>query len=408
MSDKNLLTLAEERASDILQNQLSKDLCYHNYDHTKMVVEMVREIGEAEQLSADELEIVLIAAWFHDTGFVELYDGHEAYGAKLAESFLKTHNATAEKIELVNECILVTEIAKTPENKLQQVMRDADISHVAKKEYEEYSSRLREEWGVVMDKHYSDIEWYEISMNFLSNIAFYTSYGKEVLNAKKEKVREKLKNKLKKAQKNTDNTLMSELGVSPEELKSMKKKLLKAQGTPERGIETMFRLTSKNHITLSTMADSKANILISVNSIIISIIIGALMQKLDSNPHLIVPTIMLLTVNLGAIVFSILSIRPNITKGKFTREDIENHRTNLLFFGNFHKMKRDDYHWGMNRLMENKNFLYSSLIDDIYFLGVVLAKKYQLLRTAYTIFMFGIIVAVVAFAVSNFFVQPDI
>jgi len=169
----------------------------------------------------------------------------------------------------------------------------------------------------------------------------------------------------------------------------------------------MFRLTSKNHLTLSGMADSKANIMISVNSIIISILIGALMQKLDSNPHLITPTIILLSVNLGSIIFSILSIRPNISRGLFTRDDIENHRTNLLFFGNFHKMKREDYHWGMNQLMDNATFLYSSLIDDIYFLGVVLAKKYQHLRTSYNIFMYGIVVAVIAFVISNFFAEPS-
>ena len=132
------------------------------------------------------------------------------------------------------------------------------------------------------------------------------------------------------------------------------------------------------------------------------------MQKLDSNPHLIVPTIILLLVNLGSIIFSILSLRPNVTRGMFTREDIENQRTNLLFFGNFHKMKREDYQWGMNQLMENASFLYSSLIDDIYFLGVVLAVKYKHLRTSYNIFMYGIVVAVIAFVLSNYFALPKI
>ena len=122
------------------------------------------------------------------------------------------------------------------------------------------------------------------------------------------------------------------------------------------------------------------------------------MQKLDSNPHLIVPTIILLLVNLGSIIFSILSLRPNVTRGMFTREDIENQRTNLLFFGNFHKMKREDYQWGMNQLMENAS----------YFLGVVLAVKYKHLRTSYNIFMYGIVVAVIAFVLSNYFALPKI
>ena len=113
-------------------------------------------------------------------------------------------------------------------------------------------------------------------------------------------------------------------------------------------------------------------------------------------------------VNLVSMVFSIISIRPNVTKGLFTREDIEQHKANLLFFGNFHKMKRDDYHWGMNRLMENASFLYSSLIDDIYFLGVVLAKKYRYLRYSYNAFMYGIVIAVIAFIISNILVFTSV
>ena len=68
-------------------------------------------------------------------------------------------------------------------------------------------------------------------------------------------------------------------------------------------------------------------------------------------------------------------------------------------------MKREDYHWGMNKLMESSNFLYSNLIDDIYFLGVVLARKYKLLRTSYNIFMFGMIIVVIAFIVSLSYVE---
>lgn len=405
MENNIILSKAEEFVTEILQSLDSSKLTYHNFDHTKMVVDAAIEIGQAEKLSEDEMETVLLAAWFHDTGFRDTYDGHELRSSAIAEEFLKSHSMSGEKIEGVKACILVTQLGEIPQNKLEKVIRDADIYHVTKNNYEDFSSKLRNEWAQILGKHYSDMEWCEMSLNFLISIKFNTTYGDEVLCDLKETVQGKLKKKLKKIKKNIDDSMMDELGINPDELKAMKKKLLKAEGKPDRGIETMFRLTSKNHITLSTMADSKANILISVNSIIISILIGALMQKLDSNPHLIIPTVILLSINLGSIVFAILSIRPNVTKGLFTREDIEEHRTNLLFFGNFHKMKREDYHWGMNRLMENKSFLYSSLIDDIYFLGVVLAKKYRLLRTAYNIFMFGIVISVIAFTVSNYFAE---
>jgi hypothetical protein len=253
----------------------------------------------------------------------------------------------------------------------------------------------------------SELDVLQIYLENILKYNFYTSYGQEILLPARDKLKAKLEKRINKITKAIDESLSIDLGVTAAQLKALKKKLQKAEGRPERGIETMFRLTSKNHLELSGMADSKANIMISINSIIISVVLGSLMNKLDTNPHLIYPTVILLAVNLSALVFAILSLRPNISDGKFTRDDIENQRTNLLFFGNFHKMSRADYHWGMNKLMENANFLYSNLIDDIYFLGVVLARKYKLLRTSYNIFMLGIVVAVIAFLISlNFAEEP--
>ncbi|MEM6524715.1 MAG: Pycsar system effector family protein [Bacteroidota bacterium] len=268
--------------------------------------------------------------------------------------------------------------------------------------YFESLKALRKEWEATQNKVYTDLEWYQLNVSYLTEHTYLTGFGKDYLQPKKERAIELLSTKLAKLEKTFDKG-MAEMGMTKDDLKRYKKKLLKAEGRPERGIETMFRLTSKNHISLSGIADSKANIIISVNSIIISVLIGTLMQKLDNNLHLIPPTIFLSIVNVTSIVFAVLSVRPNISKGTFTEDDIRTGKTNLLFFGNFHAMKRDDYHWGMNRLMENGHFLYSNLIDDIYFLGVVLAKKYKYLRRSYTIFMVGITISLALFILSNFF-----
>ncbi|MEP2025305.1 Pycsar system effector family protein, partial [Reichenbachiella sp.] len=186
----------------------------------------------------------------------------------------------------------------------------------------------------------------------------------------------------------------------------LEKKLEKAtnkENKPTRGIETMFRTTSKNHLDLSAMADNKANIMISINSIILSIIVSVLIRKLEEYPHFIIPTLIMTVVCLVTIVLSILATRPNISKGKFTQSDITNKRTNLLFFGNFHKMSLSEYEWGMNELMNDSSYLYGSLIKDIYYLGAVLGKKYKRLRVAYTVFMFGFVVAVLSFIVAEVF-----
>lgn len=170
----------------------------------------------------------------------------------------------------------------------------------------------------------------------------------------------------------------------------------------ERGIETMFRTTLNNHNNLSGLVDNKANILLSVNAIIISVSLTTIIPKLDnpSNAHLIIPTLILVISSVIAITLAILATRPTVTKGSFTRSEVAEKKVNLLFFGNFYKMSYDEYNWAMNELMKDKEYLYNSMIKDLYYLGIVLEKKYSLLRVAYTIFMFGMIISVVAFLIA--------
>ncbi len=168
----------------------------------------------------------------------------------------------------------------------------------------------------------------------------------------------------------------------------------------ERGVETMFRNVMRTHVEFSSMADSKANIMISVNTLLLTAIIAVLARKLDSNPHLIIPTAILTLVSLVTLIYATLVTRPKITQGTFTKDDIENKKANLLFFGNFYKMKLDDFTWGMKSLIEDKDYLYGSMIKDFYFLGQVLGQKYRYLRVCYSIFMYGLVVSVIAFTIA--------
>jgi hypothetical protein len=157
---------------------------------------------------------------------------------------------------------------------------------------------------------------------------------------------------------------------------------------------------------LSEMADNKANILITINSIILSVVVSVLVRKLEEDPRLVIPTIMLIVVCLATTVFAILATRPNVTQGKFTRDDIKSKRTNLLFFGNFHGMQVDDYEWSMKEMMKDSDYLYGSMIKDIYFLGKVLGRKYRRLRVAYNIFMFGFVLSILSFIIA-FMTSPS-
>jgi hypothetical protein len=170
----------------------------------------------------------------------------------------------------------------------------------------------------------------------------------------------------------------------------------------------MFKISSTNQQRLSDLADNKAHILITENSIILSAILSLLLRKLTENHFLIFPTAIILSVSLAAMVFAILATRPSVPHGISTREQINRNEVNLLFFGNFYRMPVDDFRYGMGKMMESSDILYHSLITDLYMQGVVLGKKYKLLRISYNIFMYGLVVSVIAFAVAAtmFIKQP--
>jgi hypothetical protein len=168
------------------------------------------------------------------------------------------------------------------------------------------------------------------------------------------------------------------------------------------GVQTMFKNSSSNHQRLSMMADNKAFIMITVNSIIISVAIGLFIGKFVQIPHIIWPTILLVLVNIAAIIYSVLATRPNIPSGTFTREQVDNKTVNLLFFGSYYKMTLPEYEYGIRQMMDDSEFLYGSLIKDIYWQGRTLGRKFRLLRISYDIFMYGIALSVAGYLVASF------
>lgn len=282
-------------------------------------------------------------------------------------------------------------------NKLEdeQVKLIYDVRHsiYASKLLLKVENALRQELAAEQGQEFSDVEWLEHLDTLLRKQGFYTAYGR-IYSEGIEKNRERLAKQAKKRERKMDAALQQELDVDAWELKELKKKYAKIMHRAERGIETLFKLTSKNHYTLNTMVDRKANILISINAIILSIILGTLLNKIYEDPHLIVPIVMLLTTNLVSIVYAILATRPDLDHGGITDPPSPHH---LLFYGNFHSMKEGQYVDGMNDLMNNADELYNSLGKDIFYLGKNLKKKFTNLRRSFNVFMYGLISSVIVF-----------
>ncbi|WPR70275.1 DUF5706 domain-containing protein [Flavobacterium sp. NG2] len=386
----HLIDQTESFVCNLLKDKLSISFTYHNCNHSLVVVNAVKEIAESQGITGSDYEALVVAAWFHDTGYIKGCTKHEDSSVEIATEFLKEQGQSDEFIQKVNSLIQATVYNYVPQNELEKIIRDADYSHFGDKKYFVYCELLRDEWEVTMKKKFTDEEWSKENLNILEHgHQYYTDYAIQHWQPIKE---ENIKLIKKMIQENPLDVIDSS------SVKKTKKKKAK-KDKPDRGIDTLFRITLSNHTRLSGIADSKANILLSVNAIIISIALSSIIPKLDSpgNAHLILPTFVLLMFSVVSIIFAILSTRPKVTTGTFTREDIDNQKVNLLFFGNFYKMPVEEYQWAVNEMMKDRDYLYNAMIKDLYYLGVVLEKKYRLLRITYNIFMIGIIISVIAF-----------
>ncbi len=384
---------AEKFVTNLLENELNPNFLYHNLKHTQRVVKSTKELLNSFDFKADENEQLLIAAWFHDTGYIKGVTNHEENSCKIASEYLSKEGYP--EVGKVSELIMATKRHHEPQNLLEEIIRDADASHFAQKSYWETTDFLKEELSLLGIANYSNKEWRNQNIKMFRNEhQYYTEYAKENWESTKQK---NLKQLLK--DKKTEKEI-----AKKEQLKAKYK-----SESPDRGIQTLFRVTLKNHLTLSDIADTKANILLSVNAIIISVALSNLIPKLDnpSNTYLIYPTLIFITFSVISMVLAVLATRPNVTSGKFSKEDVEMKKVNLLFFGNFHKMSLSEYEWAIQELVKDNKFIYSSLTKDLYFLGLVLNRKYKILRLTYTIFIIGIVVSVLAFGIAFRFFGPD-
>ena len=390
----SLIDEARKEVENILKELNPEIFKYHNLDHTLEVVQAAEEILSKTDFTEEEKEIVLVAAWFHDAGYSINYFNHEESSKKLAREFLLKQGWENEKIRKVEDCIEATCFPQKPKDKLAEVLCDADMSHLRDSDYLEKSENLRQELSIINKITIKKSFFCKKTLAFMNDQHFFTEYAKKNFEPGKKKnwleMQEKVKDKRDK------NKIL--IDKQRDKIEKLEERLSK-KSSPERGIESMFRMTARNQINLSSIADNKANILITVNSIIISVLATFVQRIVAENSEMLIPMLIILSTSLLTIIFAILSTRPKLSTGRFTREDIEQKRVNLMFFGNFYDMNYEEYEWAVKEMMKDYEGLYSNMIKDQFSLGVVLAVKYNRIRIAYNIFMFGLITFVLSIIV---------
>ncbi len=400
-----LLQAVEAYVEKYIQEEVDPDFVYHNFQHTCAVVEAAKELADHYDVTEQDRLAIVLAAWFHDTGYSGGWENHEERSVDIALKWLNEQEVDDRELcDTIVGAIRATKMDQKPNTFLEEIVADADLSHLGDLSYWDRCGRVRQEFALTRDLNMSEQEWVDFELGFMLNHEYYTEAARELYGDRKSKHVKQLYKRKKALYPDQTPTNLKELELAKKKKKkakknkkTTKKKAEAAEFKPGRGVETMYRATYRTHVNLSSIADNKANIMLSVNAIVLSVVVANLATKLDSNAHLVIPTIILVGVCLSSLFYAIQATRPKVTEGKSSMEDIKARRSNLLFFGNFYNMPIDDFHYGMMEMIRDEDFLYSSMTRDLYYLGVVLAKKYTFLRICYNIFLFGIIIAVIAF-----------
>lgn len=402
MNYDELLKKVAEHVTLLYVEHHGERLAYHNQAHVTRTLDIVKKIAAWHKLDERSHFIVCAAAWFHTIAY--LYPGvedHERKSAEMAGDFLKNLSVDETTVTEVKNAILATRIPQMPVTLTEKILCDAELFNLGTPAFKKYNNRLRKEYETRTGK-IKGSEWRARTIALLESHQYHTDYCRLLLDETKAENLEQLKQRQEEetppdaetASGNISTAKAKDLGQNLDENKQNRPR------RPNRGVETMFRVAFASHQKLSALADNKAHIMISVNSIIISVTIGLVLNNFSADSYFIIPTVILLLVNVLTIIFSVLATRPKIHNGFFTKEQLEQKRVNLLFYGSFYKMKHNDYQKAMRGMMENSDFLYDTMIKDIYWQGVVMGRKFRLLHNSYNIFMYGIAIAVIAYVIT--------
>ena len=379
---------AEKYVKHLLADQLNNNFLFHSQGYTNNLVKKANLILDEDTTIKVDKNLILVSVWFLNAGYAKSYDDYIQESSKLALEFLENEGVDNSTIKTVCNLIINAWQDDKPKSDEEAILKDVRTSFYASSDFDELLQLLRLELEN-FNKTVPDLETWR--MNYVEKLriehSYFTDYAKENWQEKKE------------------SNILSLISSLQKMDKTEKKEILKARlkdESPQRAIQSLYRIELRNHIKLSDIADTKANILLSVNAIIISLLLANLLPKLDSpsNSYLIYPTVIFILFSIASMIMSVLATRPKVDNSNLVDDDIKKKDTNFLFFGNFHSMELNDFKSKLKDIIKDKESIYDSLSMDLYYLGKVLQNKYRLLRWTYTIFLVGVILSVIAFGVA--------
>lgn len=384
-SSATILEVVDTHLREWFPRNMPPAYIFHNFHQAQDVAKMVAKLGKKEKLPNEQIEIISLAGWFSFTGLPNGKANYQMASAGKAADFLSEHAYPTDRIKRITDLILSTAPDRIPVSKAEKVLDDAIHAYLGDKAFSSKAKLLRLEKERTRGSAYSEKEWSEFILTKLLHHNYYTKWAKRKLGKRK-----------------LDHIATEQKRSFKAREKTLKKKTGKNLG---RGVDTLYRTTFRNHINLSQIADGKANMMISINTIVLSILIAASGAGISltedffstSGFYLLLPIVLLLLSSLTALVFAVFSAKPTVTHFKVKPKDPK--RFNLLFFQNFLQLPKENFVDYLSKLKQDQNRLYDDMARDLYQLGAVLQKKYHLLSLSYNTFVGGLILSVLSFII---------
>ncbi len=386
--DVDTSTLARQFVLNLFNQKSDSRLVFHSYRQANEIVKTVNVLAEANGSTEGEWEVAVLGAWFYNVGYLFDYQNPAPKSMELAGKFFAAYDFTKSKKALILEAIQMVHTNEPPKKAAVQMLSDAINSVLYGETFFENVPLLQLEQEFLLNRQFDRTEWSQSLMGKLRAARFYTSHAKVNFEPVVARHIVELKKRLEK-QKRREQPSVSE---SDKMFGNLEPRI-------NSGVQTFFRTNYRTHINLSAIADQKANIMISVNAILISVIISVISYRnmTETNPAILMPVVIFLVTGLASLIFAVLAARPKVTSLINDGTPIDEAKKNIVFFGNFVNLKIEKYEELLEEMFKDTELLYGNLSRDLYYLGKVLDKKYRFLSISYNIFMVGFVATVLTF-----------
>jgi len=370
-------------------------LVYHNYPQTITILDTIQKIGKAQKVTTQVQETAMLAAAFSAIGYLEDYQNPRSAAIQSARTFLHQHEYAPESIKQVTQTI-ESAFRQKPGTAAEALLLDATASVRYGDDFDNQNALLRLELELMEQQKLGKTAWRKRQLDELMQVQFFTPYGKIHFAPKLAQHILKLKKQVEKAKPSLPKKATPTLPDRPfQQLDT---------DTPNRAVQTFFRTTYRVHINLSAIADNKANIMISVNAVLVSVLITFLSYRNigETQPRILLPIILFIVTGLTSLTFAVLSARPKVTRLNAEQSDPVKIRRNVAFFGNFVNLELNQFEEAMDAMLRDDELVYGNMSRDLYFLGKVLDRKYHFLSLSYNVFMIGFFATAITFLIVLF------